>query len=540
MQDLLTSLPWIETLILGAYFVTVGLLSVFGTHRLVLMVLYFRNKHRAIPLPEPLEDARCPTVLVQLPIFNERFVVDRLVAHVAALDWPTDRLRVQLLDDSTDDTVDRSRELVSLHRRRGLDIELIHRTDRTGYKAGALAHGLAVDAQRGAAEFVCLLDADFVVQTDFLRRIMPPIVEDGGVGMVQARWAHLNREASLLCKAQAVLLDGHFVMEHGARFRAGRFFNFNGTAGVWRRQAIDDAGGWHGDTLTEDLDLSYRAQLAGWRFAYLQALEVPAELPEDPRAFKNQQHRWAKGSIQVARKLLPTIWRSDQRLPTKIEATFHLANNLAYPLMVLLLILLPPALYVRAGRMDWVALTVELPIFVLATLNLAIFYALSEREVDDGWVRRLPLVPFVLGLGASLTPNNARAVWEAVSGRRSPFVRTPKSGEGAVVKQYRPRLTVQAFVETAAGLYYLVAAGFALAAGLWVPLPFLVLFSSAFLLLGVGSITPAFASSGATPHPGPALPVAVRTRPPSPTSGRPTNRPRGTTSTPGRRAAAGS
>ena len=540
MQDLLTSQPWIETLVLGAYFVTVGLLSVFGTHRLVLMLLYFRHRDRAVPLPEPLPEARCPTVLVQLPVFNERFVIERLVDHVAALDWPSDRLRVQLLDDSTDDTVDLSRALVERHRRRGLDIEWVHRTDRTGFKAGALAHGLELDARRGAAEFVALLDADFVVQADFLRRIMPPMVDDDGVGMVQARWAHLNRDSSLLCKAQAVLLDGHFIMEHGARFRAGRFFNFNGTAGVWRRQAITDAGGWHGETLTEDLDLSYRAQLAGWRFVYLQALEVPAELPEDPRAFKNQQHRWAKGSIQVARKLLPTIWRSDQRWSTKVEATFHLANNFAYPLMVVLLLLLPPALYVRAGRMDWVALAVELPIFVLATLNLAIFYALSEREVDDNWVRRLPLVPFVLGLGASLTPNNARAVAEAVTGRRSPFVRTPKSGEGATVKAYRPQLTVQAFVETAAGLYYLVAAGFALATGLWVPLPFLILFSSAFLLLGVGSITPAFASPAPTSGPAPALPAAVRIRPTAPRPGRPTTRPTTTTSTPGRRAATGS
>jgi cellulose synthase/poly-beta-1,6-N-acetylglucosamine synthase-like glycosyltransferase len=539
MQDLLTSHAWIETLILGSYFVTVGLLSVFGTHRLVLMFLYFKHRDRAIELPEPLPDDRCPTVLVQLPIFNERFVVERLVDHVAAMDWPADRLRVQILDDSTDDTVGISRALVEKHRRRGLDIELIHREDRTGFKAGALAHGLRQDSLRGAAEFVCLLDADFVVQPEFLRLVMPPIVDDDGIGMVQARWGHLNRDASLLCKAQAVLLDGHFIMEHGARFRAGRFFNFNGTAGVWRRQAIEDAGGWQGDTLTEDLDLSYRAQLAGWRFAYLQALEVPAELPGDPRAFKNQQHRWAKGSIQVARKLLPTIWRSDQPLRIKLEASFHLGNNLAYPLMVALLLLLPPALYVRAGRMDWVALAVELPVFIFATLNLGIFYALSERELNDGqWVRRLPLVPFVLGLGASLTPNNARAVYEAAVNRESPFVRTPKAGERAAGDRYRPQLGVQAFVETAAGIYYLVAAGCALAAGLWVPFPFLVLFATAFLILGIGSITPVLAArpkAGRTAAP----PAAVRIRPARPPREPRTGRRSTPTTTPGRRAAAG-
>ncbi len=537
---MIAGLPWLDALVLGAYFVTVGLLSVFGAHRLGLVVQYFRGRDRAIPLPDPLPDDRCPTVLVQLPIFNERFVVERLVDHVAALDWPADRLRIQILDDSTDDTVELSRALADKHRRRGVDVVVLTRADRTGFKAGALAAGLDADAAdpRGAAPFVAIFDADFVVPPDFLRRALPAIADDPGIGMVQARWGHLNRDRSLLCKAQAVLLDGHFVMEHGARFRAGRFFNFNGTAGVWRRRAIADAGGWQGDTLTEDLDLSYRAQLAGWRFRYLQALEVPAELPEDPRAFKNQQHRWAKGSIQVARKLLPTIWRAPLPLGHKLEATFHLGNNLAYPLMVLLLLLLPPALVVRAGRMDWIALAVELPIFVLATLGLVIFYALSERELDRaGWTSKVPLVPFVLGLGASLTPNNARAVFEAVTGRRSPFVRTPKAGDSKRVARYRPRLGVQPLVESAAGLYYLAAAAFALTEGLWVPFPFLALFATAFLILGIGSLIPSAVFAGASRSPG--LPAVARIRPATRRRGPPTDRRPTPSSTPGRRAATG-
>ncbi len=534
MTDLLSSpsLALLEPIVLVAYIVTVAALSAFGFHRLVLMVLYFRHRDRAMALPEPLADELCPHVLVQLPVFNERFVVQRLLDSVCAMDWPRDRLHLQLLDDSTDDTLEVSQAACAAWRARGIDVELVTRADRTGFKAGALQAGL----KRSSAPFVAIFDADFLPPTDFLRRIMPPLVEDEGLGMVQGRWGHINRGHSLLTRAQAILLDGHFVMEHGARFRAGRFFNFNGTAGVWRRQAIDDAGGWEGDTLTEDLDLSYRSQLAGWRFAYLQALEVPAELPEDPRGFKNQQHRWAKGSIQTARKLLPRIWRSDQPLENKIEATFHMANNLAYPFMVVLLLLLPVALVLRAGDGLWIGLAVDLPVFLLATANLMAFYALSEREVDrSSWLKRSVLVPFVLGLGASLTANNARAVWEALRGHRSPFVRTPKGGGQTAARRYRPRLGLQPFVETAWGLYYGAAAVFAAWAGLWVSLPFLVLFSAAFLLLGVGSLLPQIkparleapgAPAGHTPAtaPSPAVPTAPR----------PTAR-----STPGTRAAAG-
>ncbi len=530
------TLPWIEPLVLGAYFVTVTLLSVFGAHRLVLMLLYFRGRDRDPGLPEPLPDDDCPTVLVQLPVFNERFVVERLVQSVAELDWPRDRLRIQVLDDSTDDTVTLSQRIVERYRRAGFHIELLHRTDRAGYKAGALAAGLEVDD----TPFVALLDADFVPSPDFLRRAMPLLVEDETIGMVQARWTHINRDQGLLTRAQAILLDGHFIMEHGARFRGGRFFNFNGTAGIWRRQAIDDAGGWEGDTLTEDLDLSYRAQLAGWRFRYVQALEVPAELPEDPRAFKNQQHRWAKGSIQTAKKLLPRIWRSDQPAPVKIEATFHLANNLAYPLMVVLLALLPIALQYRAHRIDWIAFAVDLPVFVLATLNLALFYALAERELrDGGWLRRLPLVPFVLGMGAALTPNNARAVWEAARGKQSPFVRTPKAGEAtAAARRYRPAAGLQPVLETAMGVYYLGAVWFAVAEGLWVPLPLLFVFAVSFLILGVGSLMPQFAGA-ATPRPEATPQPVAHIRPMAPRTAPPKARPPQPTSTPGRRVAGG-
>ncbi len=530
-----------DTLLLSLYFVTVVLLGVFGIHRLTLVILYFLHRDRHVPLAAELTDAECPSVLVQLPIFNERFVIERLIDSVAAFDWPADRLRIQVLDDSTDETVEVVARAVRRHQRAGVHITHVRRDDRSGYKAGALKAGLELDH----APFVAMFDADFIPQPEFLRHALRPLVKDARVGMVQARWGHINRGDGLLTRAQAVLLDGHFVMEHGARFRAGRFFNFNGTAGVWRRDAIDEAGGWAADTLCEDLDLSYRAQLKGWRFVYLQDLVVPAELPPDATAFKSQQHRWAKGSIQAARKLLPRVWRSAQPLSTKIEATFHMCNNLAYLGMVALMLLLPPAILLRSAG-DWLLwLSVDVPVFVAATFNLLLFYALSEREVDrERWVPRLALVPFVIALGAALTPNNARAVIEALRGRESPFVRTPKGGLRGM-RKYRMPAGVQAWVEAGVGVYYLAAVVLVVARGLPAAVPFLVLFATMFFVLGGGSIVPALrppplkpvpvmnARSAATPpagaHTPPTAPSPAATTPPLPPL----------PSRPGRRAGAG-
>lgn len=532
-------MPSIDVLVLGAYFTTVTLLSVFGLHRLVLIALYYWHRDQVAAPEPPLADDACPPVLVQLPVFNERYVVERLVDAVAALDWPRDRLFIQVLDDSTDDTVDITQAAVERHAAAGLHITHETRTDRTGFKAGALAAGL----QRNNAPFVALFDADFIPQSDFLHRVMPTLVRGPDVGMVQARWDHINRNESLLTRAQAILLDGHFVMEHGARFRSGRFFNFNGTAGVWRRQAIDDAGGWEHDTLVEDLDLSYRSQLAGWRFVYRQDVAVPAELPEDARAFKSQQHRWAKGSIQAARKLLGRVWRAPIPLARKVEATFHMGNNLAYPLMVALLLLLPMALHFRVRGSLLVGLAVDLPIFVFATLNLALFYALSEREIAGwrGFWRRLPLVPFVLALGASLTPNNARATTEALLGHESPFVRTPK-GDGSAGARYRLPLNVQTVVEVLFGVYYLAALAYATWRGLWLAVPFLALFAGGFLQLGLGSLRRASPGvSDVTERPGsPApAPAAVRTPATAPSLEPPTLPLQPGRSTPDTRAEAG-
>src|SRR5687767_15271790 len=308
-----------ETLILATYFFVLVILAVYGWHRYYLVYLYMKNKDRH-PLPAGV--ATLPVVTVQLPIYNEMYVADRLIDAVCELDYPRELLEIQVLDDSTDETRIVAERAVQRNAAKGIDITYLHRTDRTGYKAGALEAGMKV----AKGEFIAIFDADFIPTEDFLRRTVPFFV-DAKVAMVQARWGHINQDYSLLTKIQSILLDAHFVLEHGGRNRAGLFFNFNGTAGIWRRTAIIDAGGWQHDTLTEDLDLSYRAQSRGWKFVFLPHLVAPAEVPVEMNSFKSQQHRWAKGSIQTCRKLLPRILQSDLPLGVKTEAFFHLTAN---------------------------------------------------------------------------------------------------------------------------------------------------------------------------------------------------------------------
>ncbi|CAI8007128.1 Xyloglucan glycosyltransferase 4 [Geodia barretti] len=322
----------------------------------------------------PLLEREPPAVLIQLPVFNERYVVERLIRAVAALDYPRSRLSVQVLDDSTDDTGTIADRVVAECAAAGLDICRIHRTDRRGFKAGALQVGL--DASD--APFVVIFDADFVPKPDFLQEALPYLLGDERTGLVQARWDHLNRDYSLLTDVQAILLDGHFMTEHGGRHVSGCFFNFNGTAGIWRRAAIEDAGGWEGDTLTEDLDLSYRAQLRGWRFVFVPEIAAPAELPVSMNAFKAQQRRWAQGSLQTARKLLPQILASPLPLRVRAEAFFHLSSNLAYPLMAVLSLLMAPVLFARVSTGLREMALLDIPIFAAATLSVVSFYSFSQ------------------------------------------------------------------------------------------------------------------------------------------------------------------
>jgi glycosyltransferase involved in cell wall biosynthesis len=325
---------WFDATLLIPYFVVMVILALYGVHRYQLVWLYYRHRKKATREPAQYFQ-ELPFITIQLPIFNEQYVIDRLIEACCRLEYPQDRLQIQLLDDSTDETREVAAAIVEKYRAAGHPIEYIHRTNRHGYKAGALDHGL----QTAKGEFVAIFDADFVPPPQWLMQVVHHFAEPG-VGMVQTRWTHLNRDYSFLTQVEAILLDGHFVLEHGGRSRAGVFFNFNGTAGMWRRVAIAEAGGWQHDTLTEDTDLSYRAQLKGWQFKYLPHVECPAELPIEMTAFKTQQARWAKGLIQTSKKVLPMVWRSKMPLHTKIEAVYHLTANLSaadacddYPLL---------------------------------------------------------------------------------------------------------------------------------------------------------------------------------------------------------------
>lgn len=477
--------------VLVGYFGILVALSFYGCHRYIIVYLY--RKYASGDDPEPIghfDEEDLPHVTVQLPLFNERYVVDRLIEAVCKLDYPRDRLQIQVLDDSTDDTTDIARELVEEKRAEGIDIELIHRDNRVGYKAGALENGL----EHAKGEFVAVFDADFIPRSDFLRDTIH-YFRDDQIGMVQARWEHLNRNYSLLTKAQSILLDGHFVLEHTARNRSGRFFNFNGTAGIWRRETIDDAGGWEHDTLTEDLDLSYRAQLEGWEFVFLRDVTAPSEVPVEMNAFKSQQHRWAKGSIQTAFKLLPRILKSKIPFHQKLEAFYHMTANIAYLLMVVLAVLMPLATLVRFQQGWYTTLAVDLPIFMGATFSVCYFYWVSQREQGKSAGEVLKLIPAVLGLGIGVSVNNAKAVLEAMLGHESPFVRTPKYaikkvGESWASKLYIQKSTVMTFIELGLGVWFTFAIGVVLSKpshGI-VSVPFLALFQFGFFYVATLSI----------------------------------------------------
>ncbi len=478
------------TTLLVSYFAVLVTLAVFGAHRYRMVYLYFRHRDGVPRIGARYE--LVPKVTVQLPVYNELYVVERLIDAVARLDYPRDRLEIQVLDDSTDETSEVAQRAVELHRSRGVDIHYLHRSDRTGFKAGALAFGLA----RAKGELVAIFDADFVPDPDFLQRTVHHFHRPD-VGMVQARWGHINDGYSRLTRVQAVLLDAHFVLEHGGRNRAGCFFNFNGTAGLWRRAAIEESGGWQHDTLTEDMDLSYRAQLRGWRFVFLPDVEVPAEIPVSMNAFKSQQGRWAKGSIQTAMKLLPRILASPLSFGIKLEALFHLTANLAYPLMVVLSLLVFPSVVVRFDMGLSEMLLLDLPLFLLATASVTSFYVVSQRELYPGWWKRLRVLPLLLSVGIGMCLSNAKAVIEALTGKDTEFVRTPKyriesSADVWKRKKYQGIHSYLPAVEILFGLYFTWAVVYAAAHGIFGSIPFLLLFQGGFLYTGFLSIRESF------------------------------------------------
>ena len=468
--------------ILVLYCATVALLSLYGFHRWFMLRLYHRHRRESNEPAGRFDEL--PGVTVQLPIYNEYHVVDRLVDSIGRLDYPKDRLEVQVLDDSTDETRGRAVAAVERLRARGVDARYLHRDDREGYKAGALAAGLS----RARHEFLFLLDADFVPPADVLQRSIHHFTDER-IGMVQMRWGHLNRRFSLLTRIQSIFLDGHLVIEHTARNRSGRFFNFNGTAGLWRRQAIVDAGGWQHDTLTEDLDLSFRAQLAGWRFRYLPEIEVPAELPVEINAFKSQQHRWTKGAVQTARKILPRLWRAPLPLKVKVEATVHLTANSCYVLMLLMAVLMLPVLEIRKS-MPWEhrLFLIDLPLFSMATMAIGSYYLVSQRALYEDWKSSIKYLPVLMAIGISLCVNNARAVLEGLLGYRTGFHRTPKYGVGGGSlpgAKYAGSKTAVALAELGMAAYFVPVILRAWEVELYLGIPFLLLFHAGFLYTGM-------------------------------------------------------
>jgi cellulose synthase/poly-beta-1,6-N-acetylglucosamine synthase-like glycosyltransferase len=479
------------------YFIVMVILAFYGIHRYQLVWLYYRNKKNAAKWDEPVArfgEGQLPFVTIQLPIYNEQFVIDRLIEACCRIDYPRDRFEIQVLDDSTDETIEVARGIVDKYAAGFGDlapqpIVYLHRTNRYGYKAGALDEGLKV----AKGELIAIFDADFVPPPEWVMQVVHHFAEPG-IGMVQTRWTHLNRDYSFLTQVEAILLDGHFVLEHGGRSRAGVFFNFNGTAGMWRREAIGEAGGWQHDTLTEDTDLSYRAQMVGWKFKYLQDVECPAELPIEMTAFKTQQARWAKGLIQTGKKILPRVMKSKAPWHTKLEAWYHLTANLSYPLMIVLSTLLMPAMIIRSYQ-GWVQmLLIDFPLFMASTMSVSSFYLVSQKELfPKTWWKTFLYLPFLMALGVGLTITNTKAVLEALFGVKSAFARTPKyrvqaKGEKSQAKVYRKRLGFIPWIELAIGCYFTATVWYAISSENYFTVPFLLLFVLGYWYTGLLSL----------------------------------------------------
>lgn len=432
-------------------FVVIGL-ALFGLHRYFMLFLYYKYRHKIQKPSGHFDDL--PVVTVQIPIYNEMYVVERLIQSVAKLNYPKEKLEIQVLDDSTDESRDIAAKQVELIRAQGLDIKHLTRTNRKGFKAGALALGL----QQARGEFLAIFDADFMPTPNLLLETIHYFTNPN-LGMIQTRWGHLNRHYSLLTRIQALFLDGHLLIEQTARNLSGRFFNFNGTAGIWRKTCITAAGGWHHDTLTEDLDLSYRAQMKGWKFIFLPHLITPAELPVEMNAFKSQQHRWAKGSVQTCKKLLPLIWRGDFPFRIKLEATLHLTSNFAYLLLFAMCLLINPTL-APSKALNWSEMFyMHIPIFSFASLSVIIFYLCALKELHKQWWRELWCVPFLIATGVGMSVNNAKAVLEAIFNYKTGFARTPKYGiqkpkEKWQKKKYLAFKNFLPFIEIVMALYF--------------------------------------------------------------------------------------
>jgi len=482
-------LSWFDWAILIPYFGILALLSVYGLHRFETIRTYFKHRKNAVGEPA-VHFEQLPRVTIQLPLYNERYVLERLIDETVKIDYPRELLQIQVLDDSTDDSHEFAEAICQKYKNIGHPIEYLHRINREGYKAGALHEGL----KSATGEFVAVFDADFIPPADFLTRTIHHFA-DPRVGVVQTRWSYLNRDFNFLTEVEGLLLDGHFILEHGARSRAGYFFNFNGTAGILRSEMIDDAGGWQHDTLTEDSDLSYRAQLKGWKFVYLPGLDCPSELPVEIHGFQVQQFRWAKGLTQCAKKLLPDLFRSKIPFRVKAEAVMHLTPNISYPLMMVVSALMLPVMIVRFYMGVWQMLLLDFPLIVASFLSLSAFYVIAQRELHPrSWKRSILLLPLLMAVGVGLTLINTRAVLEALFGVKSGFVRTPKYAiEGTqakrmALKKYKRKSGWLPYFELACGTYFLYMCWFAITTFNYPTLPFLMLFVGGYYWAAFGTL----------------------------------------------------
>ena len=475
--------------ILSLYFIILAVLSIYGAYRIKQVADFWRYR-RIAPRPRAFfRETELPGITVQLPLFNEMYVVERLLVAVTRIDYPRHLLEIQVLDDSTDETVNLARTTVELYARRGFNIHYIHRADRRGFKAGALANGL----KTARGELIAIFDADFVPRPDCLRKLVHYFT-DPLVGCAQMRWSHINGFYNLLTCLQTIMLDGHFVVEQTVRNRTGGFFNFNGTAGIWRRDAIEMSGGWQHDTLTEDTDLSFRAQLMGWRFIYLLNEDAPSEIPVEINAFKAQQRRWAKGVMQVGIKLYRRIWFAPLPLRVKLEMFFRLTGNISYPLMIVVSLLQFPLLLVRYNQGFYHLMVFDVPLLFFSTISVVLFYGTGVWYLDRRRAKRLLHLPLVMAIGIGLAFSNARAVLEALMGVKSEFVRTPKyrveevSDETWKRKKYRRKHGLLPLLELTFALYFLLAILYAASLRMWGTIPFLFLFFFGYGYMGTMSL----------------------------------------------------
>ena len=485
----LYQLDTFDYIVLLSYFSILFLLAVYGAYRIKQVIDFWRYRNF---IPEPagrFAEEDLPVITVQLPLFNELYVVDRLLKAVTAFDYPREKMEIQVLDDSTDETVKVAKAVVAKYAEQGFDIHYIHRADRTGFKAGALENG----NRTAKGELLAIFDADFVPKSDCLRKLVH-FFTDPLVGCAQMRWAHINGNYNLLTRLQTIMLDGHFVVEQTTRNRTGGFFNFNGTAGIWRRKAIEMSVGWQHDTLTEDTDLSFRAQLMGWRFVYLLDEEAPAEIPVEINAFKAQQRRWAKGVMQVGLKLYPRIWRAPLPLRVKLEMFFRLTGNISYPLMIVASFLQFPLLLVRYNQPFYHLMIFDLPLLFFSSISVVLFYGTAVWYLDDRRAPRLLHLPLVMALGIGLAFSNARAVLEALLGVKTDFIRTPKYRVEDTTdatwkrKKYRRKRGLLPLLELSFAIYFLLAILYSARLHMWGTIPFLTLFFFGFGYMGLMSL----------------------------------------------------